>query len=132
MEENSFKVELIEMLGFCEIENTLYRTIQPNENVVANIQIRNGKELWIRIIFKRYREIVYIEDTSFGVYSYEKQIRRLENLLKNLGRLQDRKEELFAKFQNWEKFMKCNYIVVIFLPHLPLCTKKWLNFHCNL
>lgn len=108
-------VDRLKTLGFCDVENIMQCTLYPSDNVSACIKIRSAGELWLRITFKKSHEVVYIEDSSFAEYSIEVKIQRLENLQTNLKRLSLRKEEIFANFQNWSDYTKCNYTLEFFL-----------------
>lgn len=107
--ENRF--ENFEIFG-----NTIQCTFHPSKNVTACIKIRNAKVLWVRVIFKQSREIIEIEDKSFENYSIKLKVERLVNLQNNLKCVQSRKEELvFAEFQNWKDFKKCNYVTEFYV-----------------
>lgn len=109
-------------------ENIIQCTFHPSQYVTAYIKIRDAKELWVRVIFKWTREIIEIEDKSFGTYSIHLKVQRLKNLVKNLNSVQTRKEELFAELRNWKDFTKCNYENLCFFePHLQFS----LDSDCN-
>lgn len=95
--------------NFDIIKNTIHCEFHPNEMVMVSINIWNAMELWIRIIFEETQEMVEIEDTSFGKYSVELKVKRLQNLIMNFKRVPKRKEDLLPKIHDWNNFLKCNY-----------------------
>lgn len=101
------------------VDKTLIQcTLHPSKFVSAHIIIRDAKELRVRVVFKWTREIIEIEDNSFGTYSIHTKVQRLKNLVNNLKRVQTRKEELFAELRNWKDFKKCNYENLVYLNHI--------------
>lgn len=97
------------------INKTIRCEFDPNEEVMVSINIWNAKELWVRIVFRKAQENVEIEDKSFGKYSAELKVKRLQNVIVNLGRMPETKEDLFPGVRDWKKFSNCNYNDIFFV-----------------
>lgn len=114
-------LEELRPLGFRDsvYANTIQCTFNPNENVIVFINILNAKELHVHVVFRLSREIVEIQDKSFGKYPINLKIQRLVNLQNKLKCLRSRRDELFAdRILNWEDFTKCNYENFIIFNHI--------------
>lgn len=94
---------------FEQIGNTVKIVCQNSKsNVTAMVDIWKSKELFIRIIFSDRKEIVEIDDKSFGTLAAEQKIVRLNNFIERIKRIGS-KDELFPVNLNWADFIERNY-----------------------
>lgn len=112
-ELNNELKKLLKKKQFCDFnvinKNTINFDINPNQKVSANFNIWNAKELIIRVIFSDHEEIVEIVIASFEKFATKVKVELLRNAVAYIKRIDGRKEELFPKCFNWDKFMKCKY-----------------------